>query len=61
MWVETPWTQPERAKVRAVVAIPPGRLADLVLLRTGPYGMSLGDPVAHVALQATATSRTALR
>jgi hypothetical protein len=23
MWVETPWTQPERAKVRAVVAIPP--------------------------------------
>jgi Carbohydrate family 9 binding domain-like len=23
MWVETPWTQPERARVRAVVAIPP--------------------------------------
>jgi cytosine/adenosine deaminase-related metal-dependent hydrolase len=31
----------------------PGCLADLVLLRTGPYGMSLGDPAAHVALQAT--------
>lgn len=30
-----------------------GCLADLVLLRTGPYGMSLGDPAAHVALQAT--------
>ncbi len=24
MWVETPWTQGERAQVRAVVAIPPG-------------------------------------
>jgi len=23
MWVDTPWTQPERAKCRAVVAIPP--------------------------------------
>lgn len=34
--------------------IAPGLLADLVLLRTGPYGMSLGDPAAHVALQATA-------
>ena len=34
--------------------IAPGLLADLVLLRTGPYGMSLGDPAAHVALQACA-------
>ena len=31
----------------------PGCLADVVLLRTGPYGMSMGDPAAHVALQAT--------
>jgi Carbohydrate family 9 binding domain-like len=29
MWVETPWTQPERAKVRAIVAIPPA-FADIV-------------------------------
>jgi hypothetical protein len=29
MWVETPWTQPDRAKVRAVIAIPPN-LADQV-------------------------------
>lgn len=34
--------------------IAPGLRADLVLLRTGPYGMSLGDPAAHVALQACA-------
>jgi len=27
MWVETPWTQPERARVRAVVAIPPDFVA----------------------------------
>ena len=26
MWVETPWVQPERARCRAVVAIPPGML-----------------------------------
>lgn len=32
----------------------PGFLADVVLLQTGPYGMSLGDPAAHVALQASA-------
>ncbi len=31
----------------------PGFLADVVLLRTGPYGLSLGDPAAHVALQST--------
>jgi cytosine/adenosine deaminase-related metal-dependent hydrolase len=31
----------------------PGFLADVILLRTGPYGRSLGDPAAHVALQAT--------
>ncbi|MGH8765721.1 MAG: amidohydrolase family protein [Burkholderiales bacterium] len=31
----------------------PGCLADLILLRDGPYGRSLGDPAAHVALQAT--------
>jgi cytosine/adenosine deaminase-related metal-dependent hydrolase len=31
----------------------PGCLADVVLLQTGPYGVSLGDPAAHVALQAT--------
>ncbi|WP_077001993.1 amidohydrolase family protein [Variovorax sp. KK3] len=34
--------------------IAPGLRADLVLLRTGPYGMSLGDPAAHVALQSCA-------
>lgn len=28
-WVETPWTQPERARVRATLGIPPG-LADAV-------------------------------
>ena len=33
--------------------IAPGYLADLVLLSTGPYSMSLGDPAAHVALQST--------
>jgi cytosine/adenosine deaminase-related metal-dependent hydrolase len=34
--------------------IAPGLDADIVLLRTGPYGMSLGDPAAHVVLQACA-------
>jgi cytosine/adenosine deaminase-related metal-dependent hydrolase len=34
--------------------IAPGLRADIVLLRTGPYGMSVGDPAAHVALQAVA-------
>jgi len=29
MWVDTPWTQPERARVRAVVAIPPGFAAEV--------------------------------
>ena len=33
--------------------IAPGFLADLVLLSTGPYNMSLGDPAAHVAFQST--------
>jgi cytosine/adenosine deaminase-related metal-dependent hydrolase len=33
--------------------IAPGCLADVVLLRDGPYGRSLGDPAAHVALQST--------
>ncbi|RZL60893.1 MAG: hypothetical protein EOP81_18995 [Variovorax sp.] len=33
--------------------IAPGFLADLVLLSTGPYSMSLGDPAAHVAFQST--------
>jgi len=33
--------------------IAPGLLADLVLLSTGPYSMSLGDPAAHVAFQST--------
>ena len=33
--------------------IAPGCLADIVLLRTGPYGLSLGDPAAHVVLQST--------
>ncbi|OUL98888.1 hypothetical protein A8M77_29375 [Variovorax sp. JS1663] len=32
--------------------IVPGCLADLVLLRTGRYSPSLGDPAAHVVLQA---------
>lgn len=31
----------------------PGCIADVVMLRTGPYGQSLGDPAAHVALQST--------
>ena len=31
----------------------PGCLADVVLLRECPYGRSLGDPAAHVALQST--------
>ncbi|TFZ04993.1 amidohydrolase family protein [Ramlibacter rhizophilus] len=35
--------------------IAPGCIADLVLLRTDPYGMSVGDPAAHVALQASAS------
>ncbi|MER5769479.1 amidohydrolase family protein [Streptomyces sp. NPDC001985] len=30
----------------------PGQLADLVLIGTEPYGISLGDPAAHVVLQA---------
>lgn len=33
--------------------IAPGFLADLVLLSSGRYGMSLGDPAAHVAFQST--------
>jgi cytosine/adenosine deaminase-related metal-dependent hydrolase len=33
--------------------IAPGFLADLVLLSTGRYNMSLGDPAAHVAFQST--------
>ncbi|WP_017760862.1 amidohydrolase family protein [Pseudacidovorax intermedius] len=33
--------------------IAPGCLADLVMLSTGPYSMSLGDPAAHVVLQST--------
>jgi cytosine/adenosine deaminase-related metal-dependent hydrolase len=33
--------------------VAPGLLADMVLLRKGPYGMSLGDPAAHVVLQST--------
>jgi len=33
--------------------IAPGCLADLVLLRAGAYGPSLGDPAAHVVLQST--------
>ncbi len=33
--------------------IKPGFLADLVLLSPGRYGMSLGDPAAHVAFQST--------
>ncbi|MGW6454536.1 amidohydrolase family protein [Streptomyces sp. NPDC055078] len=31
----------------------PGQLADVVLINTEPYGMSLGDPAAHVVLQTT--------
>ena len=34
--------------------IAPGLRADIVLLRTGPYGLSVGDPAAHVALQSCA-------
>ncbi|HYF19738.1 MAG TPA: amidohydrolase family protein [Ramlibacter sp.] len=33
--------------------VAPGCLADLVLLRTPAYGPSLGDPAAHVVLQAS--------
>ena len=33
--------------------IKPGFLADMVLLSPGHYGMSLGDPAAHVALMST--------
>lgn len=33
--------------------IKPGYLADMVLLSPGRYGMSLGDPAAHVALMST--------
>ncbi|MFO1268685.1 MAG: amidohydrolase family protein [Rubrivivax sp.] len=38
----------------SVGRIAPGLRADIVLLRTGPYGISVGDPAAHVALQACA-------
>ncbi|MEU9608918.1 amidohydrolase family protein [Streptomyces sp. NPDC048057] len=31
----------------------PGRLADVVLIDTEPYGVALGDPAAHVVLQTT--------
>ncbi|MFD5556990.1 amidohydrolase family protein [Streptomyces sp. NPDC127068] len=31
----------------------PGRLADIVLIDTEPYGVALGDPAAHVVLQTT--------
>lgn len=30
----------------------PGRLADLILIGTEPYGIALGDPAAHIVLQA---------
>ncbi|MFE2042608.1 amidohydrolase family protein [Streptomyces sp. NPDC059477] len=32
--------------------IAPGALADLILVDTAPYGVALGDPAAHVVLQA---------
>ncbi|WP_176955509.1 amidohydrolase family protein [Sinosporangium album] len=32
----------------------PGKQADIVLLRTGPFGVSVGDPAAHVVLQSNA-------
>jgi len=31
----------------------PGCLADVVLLRAGPYGLALGDPAAHVVLHSS--------
>ncbi|MFJ4768071.1 amidohydrolase family protein [Streptomyces uncialis] len=31
----------------------PGRLADVVLVDTEPYGVALGDPAAHIVLQTT--------
>ncbi|MEU5398182.1 amidohydrolase family protein [Streptomyces sp. NPDC005963] len=31
----------------------PGRLADVVLVNTEPYGIALGDPAAHIVLQTT--------
>ncbi len=37
----------------ALGRIAPGCIADLVLLRAGAYSPSLGDPAAHVVLQAT--------
>jgi cytosine/adenosine deaminase-related metal-dependent hydrolase len=33
--------------------VAPGCIADLLLLRAGAYSPSLGDPAAHVVLQAT--------
>lgn len=35
-------------------SITPGKQADIVLLRTGPFGVALGDPAAHVVLQSNA-------
>jgi 5-methylthioadenosine/S-adenosylhomocysteine deaminase len=34
-------------------SITPGKQADLVLLGTGPFGVGVGDPAAHVVLQST--------
>lgn len=35
-------------------SVTPGKRADLVLIETEPFGMSMGDPAAHVVLQTTA-------
>jgi cytosine/adenosine deaminase-related metal-dependent hydrolase len=34
-------------------SLTPGKKADLLLIDTRPFGMSMGDPAAHVVLQAT--------
>jgi hypothetical protein len=43
MWVDTPWTQPERASCRAVVAIPP-EFSDVV----GKVEVRLHDSDGHI-------------
>ncbi|MFC0105491.1 amidohydrolase family protein [Kibdelosporangium aridum] len=35
-------------------SLTPGKQADIVLIETRPFGMSIGDPAAHVVLQTTA-------
>ncbi|GII91519.1 amidohydrolase family protein [Sinosporangium siamense] len=63
---DTPYATPRRVLEYATVngakavglgdhlgTLTPGKQADVVVLRTGPFGVAVGDPAAHVVLQST--------